>query len=176
MFIDKLVYLIVFHKGKFKAKSYFFRYSNFSFTPFVSALSFALCFINFHLCERLLEKYYGVNKKLTPNVSTWTWYWSGENPWVPYRKWQRIWVYMLIGWTLGWALGMYGLGLLVQIIIIIIFFELVSLCTTSISETVYLFSNVYIHSSSFIKNNFWENLPERIFCALVFESNREKKT
>ena len=60
---------------------------------------------------------------------------------------------MLIGWTLGWALGMYGLGLLVQIIIII-FFELVSLCTTSISKTVCLFSNVYIHSSSFIKNNF----------------------
>ena len=56
------------------------------------------------------------------------------------------------------------------------FFESVSLCTTVISETVCLFSNVYIHSSSFIKNNFCENLPERIFCALAFELKREKKT
>ena len=38
-----------------------------------------------------------------------------------------------------------------------------------------MFSNVYIHSSSFIKNNFCENLPERIFCALAFESKRERK-
>ena len=35
----------------------------------------------------LLDKYYGVNKKLTPNVSTWIWYRSGENSWVPHKKW-----------------------------------------------------------------------------------------
>ena len=44
---------------------------------------------------------------------------------------------MLMGWTLGWALVMCGLGLLVQIIIIffflIFFFELVSLYTTVIN-------------------------------------------
>ena len=42
----------------------------FSSTLSMSALSFALCFINFHSCGGLLEKYYEVNKKLTPNVST----------------------------------------------------------------------------------------------------------
>ena len=64
---------------------------------------------------------------------------------------------MLMGWTLGWALDMCGLGHLVQIIIIIfiiLFFELVSLYTTVISKTVYLFSNVFMHSPSFMKNNF----------------------
>ena len=43
---------------------------------------------------------------------------------------------MLMGWTLGWALVMCGLGLLVQIIIIFFFyffFELVSLYTTVIN-------------------------------------------
>ena len=44
---------------------------------------------------------------------------------------------MLMGWTLGWALVMCGLGLLVQIIIIFflffLFFELVSLYTTVIN-------------------------------------------
>ena len=33
----------------------------------------------------------------------------------------KIWVYMLMGWTLGWALGVCGLGPLVQIIIIIFY-------------------------------------------------------
>ena len=45
-----------FHKGKFKATSYFFRYSNFSSTLSVSTSSFALCFINFYSCGGLLEK------------------------------------------------------------------------------------------------------------------------
>ena len=93
-------------------------------------------------------------------------------------KWKRIWLYMLMGWTLGWALDMCGLGHLVQIIIIIfiiLFFELVSLYTTVISKTVYLFSNVFMHSPSFMKNNFWETLPERkYFCTFIWVKERER--
>ena len=80
---------------------------------------------------------------------------------------------MLMSWTLGWTLGMCGLGPLVQIIIIIIififlYFELVSLYTTVISKTMCLFSNVYMYSLSFMKNNFKKNsLREKIFCAFI---------
>ena len=80
-------------------------------------------------------------------------------------------LYMLM----GWALGMCGLSSLVQIILIFyffLFFESVSLYIVVISrvqifcpifpaplytpliKTCYVFSNVYIHSPSFIKNNF----------------------
>ena len=86
---------------------------------------------------------------------------------------------MLMSWTLGWTLGMCGLGPLVQIIIIIIFiflyFELVSLYTTVISKTMCLFSNVYMYSLSFMKNNFKKNsLREKIFCAFIWVKERER--
>ena len=93
-------------------------------------------------------------------------------------KWKRIWVYMLMGWTLDWALDMCGVGPLVQIIIIIfiiLFFELVSLYTTVISKTVYLFSNVCMHSPSFMKNNFWEKLFKRKNILCIHLSQRERK-
>ena len=51
---------------------------------------------------------------------------------------------MSLGWILGWALGMCGLGPLIQLIIIFYYFiiESVSLCTVVITETECLFSNV----------------------------------
>ena len=54
-------------------------------------------------------------------------------------------------------------------------FESVSLYTTVISETMCLFSNVYMHSPSFMKNNFWETLPERkYFCTFIWVKERER--
>ena len=48
---------------------------------------------------------------------------------------------MSLGWILGWALSMCGLGPLIQLIIIIYYFifESVSLNTEEISETVFQF-------------------------------------
>ena len=54
-------------------------------------------------------------------------------------------------------------------------FELVSLYTAIISEIMCLFSNVYMHSPSFMKNNFWETLPERkYFCTFIWVKERER--
>ena len=76
---------------------------------------------------------------------------------------------------MGWAFGIYGLGPLVQLIIIIyIFFELVSLYTIVIPKTVCQFSNVYFHSLLFMKIYFGETLLERKHIVHSFESKREK--
>ena len=62
MFTCQPVYLIVFHKEMFKAKSYLSRYHNFFTLLSVSAFSFALIFIlfflnfNFHSCRGNVEK------------------------------------------------------------------------------------------------------------------------
>ena len=54
-------------------------------------------------------------------------------------------------------------------------FESVSLYTAIISEIMCLFSNVYMHSPSFMKNNFWETLPERkYFCTFIWVKERER--
>ena len=54
-------------------------------------------------------------------------------------------------------------------------FESVSLYTAIISETMCLFSNVYMHSPSFMKKNFWEALLERkYFCAFIWVKERER--
>ena len=65
----------------------------------------------------------------------------------------------------------------------ILFFELESLYTTIIPETVCLFNNIhiYIYSPSFMNFFFffffWRNSPrEKIFCALAFDPKREKET
>ena len=69
------------------------------------------------------------------------------------------------GQDIGLGFGICGLGPLIQIIIIFYYFK--KMC---------LFSNVYIHSPLLTKNNFWETPREKIFCALAFESKREKET
>ena len=54
-------------------------------------------------------------------------------------------------------------------------FESVSLYIAIISEIMCLFSNVYMHSPSFMKNNFWETLPERkYFCTFIWVKERER--
>ena len=54
-------------------------------------------------------------------------------------------------------------------------FELVSLYIAIISEIMCLFSNVYMHSPLFMKNNFWETLPERkYFCTFIWVKERER--
>ena len=54
-------------------------------------------------------------------------------------------------------------------------FESVSLYTAIISEIMCLFSNVYMHSPSFMKNNFWETFPERkYFCTFIWVKERER--
>ena len=118
IFTDWLIYPIVFHKGKFKATNYFSRYSNFSSTLSVSTSSFALCLsISIHVGD------------CWKNSMVWirNWYFlcsledvikSGKNHESHIGKERNnIWVYMLMSWTLGWAFGICGLGLLVQIII-----------------------------------------------------------
>ena len=92
-------------------------------------------------------------------------------------KWKRIWLYMLMGWTLGWALDMCGLGHLVQIIIIIfiiLFFELVSLYTVVISKIVCLFSNVYFKIPHSWKTTF-EKLFQRENILCIHLSQRKRK-
>ena len=85
---------------------------------------------------------------------------------------------MLMGWTLGRALGV-CVGPLVQIIIIIfyyLFFESISLYIAIIFEPMCLFSNIYMHSPSFMKIIFLQKLFQREFFVHSFESKREKET
>ena len=56
----------------------------------------------------------------------------------------------------------------------ILFFELISLYTTVISEIVCLFSNVYFHSPSFMKNNILRNSSRENFLCIHL-SQRDKK-
>ena len=58
----------------------------------------------------------------------------------------------------------------------ILFIELVNLYTIVFSETVCLFSNVYFHNPSFMKNNFLRNSSREKFFVHSFESKREKET
>ena len=101
-----------------------------------------------YLVKYVLEKYYGVNKKLTPNVPTWTWYD----------------VIMIENMSLYAHRLDIELDPLVQIIItffIILFFMSINLYKAVISKIVYLFSNVYINNPSFMKNNIWKTLIVR---------------
>ena len=106
------------------------------------ASSFALCFINYHswgdcsknsiewirnwrlICS--LEDVIKSDENLESHIE---------------KERDNIWVYMLMGRTLGWALVYVDWALLSQIFFF--FFELVNLCIAIIIWIVYLFTNVY---------------------------------
>ena len=91
---------------------------------------------------------------------------SDENP-ESYigKERDNIWVYMLMSWKLGWAFGICGLGLLLQIIIFYYFNFLSQLVK----------ARIIFHSPSFIKITFEKTLPVIIFCAFFILCQRERK-